>query len=126
MSAPVEPTSADRLLVALRALIRAELPQLTYFGVYDYSIQSASGSTVDVTPNDTTQPLPAMSGVPLIPSLVGQVVVPNSGTCRIRFVNGDPTRPVCVGIQSTPSTSTVDATGQLNIGPSAATVQLKP
>ena len=54
MSEPVQPTALDRLLTALRLLISAELPQLTYFGTYEYSIQSNSGSTVDIAPVDTT------------------------------------------------------------------------
>lgn len=122
MSEPVQPTPLDRLLTAIRLIIRAELPQLTYFGTYEYSIQSNSGSTVDVAPVDTTISLPAMNGVPLISSLQGQVVVPNSGLCRIRFINGDPSQPIVVGIVSLPNSTTIDATGQFSIGPSASKV----
>lgn len=122
MSAIVQPTALDRLLTAIRLIIRAELPQLTFFGTYEYSIQSASGSTVDCAPVDTTISLPSMTGVPLISSLQGQVVVPNQGLCRIRFINGDPSQPICVGIASLASSMTIDATGQLNIGPSAAKI----
>ena len=122
MSEPVQPTALDRLLTAIRLIIRAELPQLTYFGTYEYSIQSNSGSTVDIAPVDTTVSLPSMNGVPLISSLQGQVVVPNTGLCRVRFINGDPSQPIVVGIVSTPSSISIDATGQLSIGPSASKV----
>lgn len=122
MSEPVQPTALDRLLTAIRLIIRAELPQLTYFGTYEYSIQSNSGSTVDIAPVDTTVSLPSMNGVPLISSLQGQVVVPNTGLCRVRFINGDPSQPIVVGIVSLPSSTTIDATGQLSIGPSASKV----
>ena len=124
MTEPIQPSPLDRLLTALRLLIRAELPQLTFFGTYEYSIQSSSDSTVDVAPVDTTISLPSMTGVPLISSLLGQVVVPNEGLCRIRFVNGDPSQPVCVGLASVASSVSVDATGMLNIGPSAGKVVL--
>jgi hypothetical protein len=122
VSEPVQPTPLDRLLTAIRLIIRAELPQLTYFGTYEYSIQSSSGSTVDVSPVDTTISLPSMTAVPLVSSLQGQVVTPNSGLCRIRFINGDPSQPICVGIVDIPSSSTIGATGQLNIGPSASKI----
>lgn len=122
MSEPVQPSPLDRLLTALRLLIRGELPQLTYFGVYEFSIQSSSGSTVSVAPVDTTTGLPSMTNVPLVSSLLGSVIVPNSGLCRIRFINGDPTQPVCVGLASIPASSTTDSTGTLNIGPSATKV----
>lgn len=111
-------------MTALRLIIRAELPQLTYFGTYEYSIQNANGSTVDVAPVDTTTGLPSIKGVPLVSSLVGQSIVANAGLARIRFVNGDPTRPVCVGLVDLPASSSTDATGVLNVGPSASKVIL--
>jgi hypothetical protein len=122
VSEPVQPTALDRLLTALRLLIRAELPQLTYFGTYEFSIQSSSGSTVDIAPVDTTVSLPSMTAVPLISSLQGQAVVPNSGLCRVRFINGDPSQPIVVGIVNTASSVSIPATGQLNIGPSASKI----
>ncbi len=124
MAQPVQPTSLDRLLTSLRLIIRAELPQLTFFGTYEYSIQNASDSTVDVAPVDTTISLPSIKGVPLVSSLLGQAVQANEGLCRIRFVNGDPTKPVCVGLRSLPSSSSTDATGTINVGPSASMVIL--
>jgi hypothetical protein len=116
----------DRLLASLRALIRAELPQLTFFGTYEFSIQNAGPSTVDVQPTDTTISLPTMTSVPLKSSLLGSVVTAQSigGLALIRFINGDPTRPVCVGITTIPEMQSTDATGTLNVGPSAMKVNL--
>jgi hypothetical protein len=126
VSAVVAPTTADRLLAALRALIRAELPQLTFLGTYEYSIQAAGSATVDVSPTDTTIPLPTLTGVPLRSSLLGQVVSAQAvgGLALIRFINGDPTRPVCMGITTIPDTAALDATGEIQVGPSATKVVL--
>ena len=124
MPEPTQPTPMDRLLTSLRLLIRGELPQLTYFGVYEYSIQNASGSTVDVAPVDTSTGLPSIQGVPLVSALLGQTATASSGLCRIRFINGDPTRPVCVGLAQLPASSGVNATGTLSIGPSASKIVL--
>lgn len=120
------PSASDRLLAALRSLVRAELPQLTFLGTYEFTIQGASGSTVDVSPTDTTISLPSFTGVPLRSSLLGQVVTAQAvgGLALLRFINGDPTRPVCMSITSIPETAVLDATGEMQIGPSASTVVL--
>ena len=126
MSEPTPPSAMDRLLASLRAIIRAELPQLTFFGSYEYSIQGAGPSTVDVQPTDTTIGLPTLTSVPLRSSLLGSVVTTQAigGLALIRFVNGDPSRPVCTSITTIPEQATIDATGVINIGPSAAKVVL--
>ena len=126
MSAIVAPTVFDRLLAMFRALIRAELPQLTYFGTYEYSIQKAGSSTIDGSPTDTTIPLSSLTGIPLRSSLLGQVVDAQAvgGLALIRFINGDPERPVCVSILSIPKKAKLDATGSMKVGPSASKVVL--
>lgn len=115
----------ERLLAAIRAIVEAELARTAYLGVYEYVVQGAGPGTVDVAPASSL-PLPALTGVPLVSSLLGQTVTPAVAgqRCRIRFVNGDPTRPVCTGLGAPPASSTVDATGTLSLGPGARIVVL--
>ena len=125
MTQPIAPTMLDRLTAALRLIVRAEFPQLTYFGLYEYSVQVASTKSVDCSPTDTTIGLKAITNVPLRASILGETVLPKVGArCLVQFVNGDPCRPVVVSCDPTPQTATVDATGTVNVGPSAESVSL--
>lgn len=92
-------TPDDRLMRAIREIIRAEFPQLAYLGVYEYAVQSASGTdTVDARPVDETLGLPDLVGCPLYPGILGEQVHPATGSLyRIAFIAGDPTRPIVVG-----------------------------
>lgn len=92
----------DRLREGLRALIRSELASLSYVGTYDYTVAppdlTGLVSTIDATPSDSR--MPALTNVPLVGT--GAVAAPAAGTtCRIRFVNGDPTRPECIALGAT-------------------------
>ncbi len=103
--------SKDRLRESLRDLIRQELGAVSYVGVYEYVIGVSLGlglvSTIDATPTDPR--MPPLTGVPIFGT--GIVAAPIAGTkCRIRFVNGDPTRPECISIgDSTEHVVTVEA-----------------
>jgi hypothetical protein len=121
MAEPVQPSNLDRLLTAVRNLIRAELPSYTYCGLYEYTIQAVNSGTgaVDLSPTDTTIPLPLLSAIPLKPSLLGEMVQATVGSLAlVEFVNSDPTRPEVVSIGATIFEGTIDATQTLNIGPS--------
>ena len=110
MSAPIQPTEADRLLTAIRSIIRAELPQYTYLGLYEYAVQATDGTTIDCDPTDTTIPLPSLARVPLRSSIQGERAKPTVGSrCLIAFVNADPTRPICVSAD--PVAQTVQIAG---------------
>lgn len=102
MSQPVAPTVSDRLLAAFRALIRAELPQLSFYGMYEYSIQAATSSTVDCSPTDTTISLPSLTKVPTRFGFlsVSLSAVDVGKKCLIMFINADPSRPVCVSVDA--------------------------
>jgi hypothetical protein len=96
-------TSVDteRLRTTLRALIRQEIAALTYMGVWEYTIVACTSATVDATPSSSL--MPPLTGVPMQAGLLGEVVLPTVGSkCRVWFVNGDPTRPECVGIVGSP------------------------
>lgn len=103
MSLGAAPSISDRLWAAFRALVRAELAEIRFLGVYEYSVQAADTSTVDIDPTDTTLGLPTLGKVPLRPSILGEVVEPDTGgRCLVMFVNGDPARPVVISIEGSP------------------------
>jgi hypothetical protein len=124
MSAVTPPTSLDRLLTAIRLIIRNEVPQNTYFGVYEYTIQNVTGQTVDVRPTDTTLSLPSMNNLPIFPSVMAEAVtgLPVGSICLVRFVNADPSRPEVCSITSLSQTATIDATDTLTFGSTSTTV----
>lgn len=127
MSIPNAPTVLDRLWKNMRALIRAEFPRFDYSGISEYAVVaiSADGSAADVAPTDTTLPLPGMIKVPLRASLLGEVVNLRVGSqCLVAFINQDPTRPMVIGADPIPVKATVDASAELDIGPTATVVKL--
>jgi hypothetical protein len=59
--------------------------------------------------------------VPLRAGPEGGVSTPTTGNlCYVRFVNGDPARPIVVGNQPIVQTATLDATDTVNVGPSVS------
>ena len=127
MSAPVQPTALDRLLTALRNLIRAEFPQYTYSGCYEYSIQAVNSSTgaIDAQPTDGSISLPSLANVTMGPSILGEMAQATMGnTCLVEFINADPTKPRIIGLNPTNFNGTIDAATQVNVGPSASQVNL--
>jgi hypothetical protein len=118
MTGPVAPTAADRLLAAVRAIIRAEVPTFTYAGTYEYSVQGSSGTTVDLSPVDTSISLPSMTGLPVKPSILAEVVggIQAGQLALVQFVNADPTRPVVVSLEMPSQTATLDATQTTTLG----------
>jgi len=102
--------SSDRIQSSLRALIRSEIANLTYLGVWEYTIAGVSGTTISATPTDSR--MPDITGCRMMPGLIGETVVPTVGSkCRISFVNGDPARFECIAIEGVPSSITVGASG---------------
>ena len=118
VSYPQQPSDLDRLLTAIRLILRAEVPAFTFFGTYEYSIQSVSGQTVTAAPTDTTLPLPSIQNLPIQPSVFAEGVtgIQSGQTCLVQFVNADPTRPEVVSLSQLSTTSTLDATGSVTIG----------
>lgn len=93
----------ERLLADFRAIVRDELASLNFLGVYEYVIAANPISpgifyTVDASPVDSR--MPSLTRVPLATEL-GKVCPPALGTkCRIRFVNGNPSRPEVISFDS--------------------------
>ncbi len=122
----IEPNALDRFMGAIRALIRAELPRLKYLGTWAYSVTGVNGDgTVNASPSDLDAGLPALNNLSIVSGPEGGTAAPTPGNaCYVRFINGDPTRPVVVGNQAVVRVATFDATEQVNVGPSAGTVVL--
>ena len=97
----------DRLLAALKLIIRGELAELSFLAqAYEYTVQAVTpvstpngqSCLIDGSPTDPTLSLPPIARVPCCPGLLAENVVATVGMlCRVRFVNGDPARPEVVG-----------------------------
>lgn len=125
MSGQVQPTPLDKVWSSIRALIRADNTRFTFLGIYEMTVQgvSADGTTVDVSPIDTTQSLPSLVKVKVrLPIATATVAI--GQRCIIAFLNGDPTKPVMVNSDPVPLNATHDASGTLNVGPSASSVAI--
>jgi len=131
MSATVQPTDEDRLLRAFRKLVQSFFPQSIYWYVHEYTVIESDGATFSGLPTDTDFSPQLPVRVPYAPSLAGsQCVVPQGTLAHVVFINGDGNRPRCVGfdlplplrVQDLPTSTTVDASGSLKVGPSASVV----
>jgi hypothetical protein len=121
----LESSPLDRLLVSIRELIRAEVPSLTFCGLYEYTVSGVNGATLACQPVSQTTGLPVLSNVPLQPSILGEVGTPSAGDlCLVQFVNGSPSRPEVISLGPTNAAGTLDASDVLNVGPSASSVAL--
>lgn len=104
---------ADRIREDIRKMIRAEIAQLTYCGMWEYTVYRADQKTIDATSNDSR--VPDVTNCPMLPGLLSESVVPaapftgdpplpnpaNLGRpikAIVTFINADPARPVCVAI----------------------------
>lgn len=97
-----DPTAADRLLRAFRALTASALPEERFHGLYDYIVTDSREGYVDVRPADPSMGLPDLGDVRILPSAMGELVTANTGSaCAIMFLDGKPTKPRCVSIEGT-------------------------
>lgn len=103
-------TGADRVLGPVQQLIQKELAPLRFFGRYGYTISNPSTSTIDGTPQDTTLGLPDVQNVPLMGDSLASYTPPSGGEAHIMFVNGDPTKPVCVWTEADSTNGPADIT----------------
>jgi hypothetical protein len=119
---PADPSALDRLLLSLRTLIRAQAPTLTLFGTFEYVVHASRGSgestVVDVSPVDTSLPLPSATNLPLRPASLGESVqgVVSGQKCRVEFLDANPAKPVVTGLQAVSGAVTVNASSSLAIG----------
>jgi hypothetical protein len=100
-------TAGDRLLGDLEAIIDRQVAPTRWYGRYEYTIENPTTSTVDATPVDPSIGLPDLQGVPLVGSSVATYAPPSGSTCHVQFLNGDPSRPVCVWTVMTPTMASI-------------------
>src|ERR1700758_5492749 len=106
---------ADRLVSSLRRIIRAEFPNYTWQGVYEYAVQRVDGMFVAADPTDTELGLPHIDHVELRPSLLGEEVVVTVGSLIVvAFVNGTNTRPIVLSVKGPDVSASVNVTQSLS------------
>jgi hypothetical protein len=98
------PTIDDRIMAALRSIIREEFPRLKYLGKFEYSIKAVHGEppnvTIECSPNDPTIGLPDIKAAEQC-GIDGITTIPDTGlNCIVEFLNGDPTKPKISGVDS--------------------------
>lgn len=109
----VNGVTGDRVLGPFQQMVERQVSPLRFFGRYEYTISNPKPTSVDGTPTDTSLGLPELQNVPIRGSSLASYVPPDGGLCEIQFVNGQPTRPVCVWTQAD---STAGPT-EITIGP---------
>jgi|HubBroStandDraft_5_1064220.scaffolds.fasta_scaffold60799_2 hypothetical protein len=95
--------TTDRLAGALNAIIDRKVSPTRFYGRYQYTISNPSTTTVDATPVDDSINLPELQGVPIVADSISVYVPPDGGECHVMFLNGVPTRPVCVWTEGNPT-----------------------
>jgi hypothetical protein len=101
----------ERFQDAVRALVRAMIPELFFLGLWEYQVTSArvdeSGRAVfDGTPVAAADLLPGAVGWALRPALPGATALPAAGsTVLVGFVNADRARPCVLAYDATAGAS---------------------
>lgn len=120
-------TDLDRTMAAFRLLVESVYPAAVYWICHEYSVVESDGETFSGTPTDATFSPALPTRVPYAPSLAGSfTVVPQGTIAHVVFVNADPSKPRCVGfdLPTLPTSTTIDATGTIAVGPNASEVVL--
>lgn len=91
----------DRLLGPLQQVIAKELAPARYFGRYEYVISNPSSTTIDGAPVDTALGIPELTSVPLVGDALASYTPPDGGKAHVMFLDGSPTKPVCVWTEVT-------------------------
>jgi len=94
-------TGADRVLGPLQQVIQKETAGAKFFGRYEYVIHNPGSGTIDGAPVDTTLGLPELTGVPLVGDSIASYNAPDGGKAHVMFLDGSPTKPVCVWTEVT-------------------------
>jgi hypothetical protein len=117
---------SDRGKRALERIIGALLPTLAAYVTWDYTVLAARPGppvTVDLVTTDTANPFGPLTNITLWPGPDGGVAVPTAGKLvRVRFTNGDQTKPEICGLDPTDTPAIVYQFGlQVLLGSAAAT-----
>jgi hypothetical protein len=109
--------TADRGRAALEKLVGLILPNLAAYVVWEYQVIAATPGppvVLDLLPTGTSNPFGPLSSVTLWPGPDGGVAVPTPGKLvRLRFANGDKTKPEVCGLDPTDTPTVVYQYGAL-------------
>lgn len=94
------PGTGDRVLGPFQALVERQVAPLRFFGRYAYTISNPKPTTIDGSPVDTALGLPELQGIPIRGSSLASYVPPDGGQADVQFLDGWPTKPVCVWTQA--------------------------
>jgi hypothetical protein len=124
---PVEPNVDDRIAAALRAVIRAEVPELTYGALWEYAVTSVNDDGTINGRATAPIPLPDLNRVPLGALALGGSSTPAIGSSfLVEFVNQSGALGAVFSCAPKVDVSNVDATQTVNVGASADVVNLGP
>ncbi len=118
-----------RLVSALTHMVR-ELGALSSMKSFQYRIVSQSGASLTLqaveNPDGTPSEAPDSTNVVVWPGMQGlSAVYKSSSFCRVVFLGASYSNPIVVSFDgSTPTTVTIDASGTVDVGPSANAVNL--
>lgn len=94
-------TDTDRVLGPIQQIVRTEVAPTRFFGRYEYTISNPTSTTIDGAPVDTLLGLPELQNVPLSGTSLATYVPPDGGKAHVMFLDGSPTKPVCVWTEVT-------------------------
>lgn len=125
----------DRILGNLRAIVREELsgrasgagvPAGAVFAPWEYAVTEATDTAITARRADSSCPWPDVVQVPIFPGIAGARYRPAVGSIvGLAFANGDPSKPRIVWAdQTVPVTTAVDGSDLVEVGPSAAAVEV--
>jgi hypothetical protein len=91
-------TDLDRMMSAIRELVRGEVSRLQFLGIYGYVVLSSDGDTVTCRPINASLSLPPLVSIPLRNGASGLDCKPHSGdVLAVAFLDGEPTQPRVMG-----------------------------
>jgi hypothetical protein len=114
--------AGDRMLGPIQQVIQKEIAPTRYYGRYEYTVSAPTTTTIDGSPVDPSQGLPDVLDVPLTGDSISAYAPAAGATCHIMFLNGLPTKPICVWTDQTP-TSVGLASGTTPVAKIGDTVQ---
>lgn len=114
-----DPTLLDRVLGGIRAIVQTIIGEenLTYAGIFEYTIDSVSGAIPNVTvsahPSDPGLALPPVANIAMVSSTTGGASIPSPGQpIYLFFANRDPSKPKFVAGAPTFAQVSLDGSGQ--------------
>lgn len=123
--------SEDRLLRALRAIVREMFPRYDFLGKYRYRVLAMVGDRVDLQAVRKGAGLPDILPVPIASGMAGLSAELTPGAIvLVEFIEGDPQLPVITafsrdgGSTFLPVSLVLDATDTVRIGEQADAVEL--